>query len=85
MQLPDIHLNGSDPESLLTQYMTALEKCQEAAQALSVIDVNARDYYRLPGNAASVARAEHDARCSTFRATIADLSAIAEHLQDNIR
>jgi hypothetical protein len=83
MQLPRIHLNGSDPDSLLAQYMTALEKCQEAAQALNAIDVNARDYYPIGPAAWTLAQAEHSSRCAYLRQLIEDLSATAEHIQEH--
>lgn len=83
MQLPVIHLNGSDPVSLLAQYMTALEKAQEALQALRAIDVNGRDYYIIANsNAASDAYREHRARCAALETIISDLSKIAEHIDE---
>jgi hypothetical protein len=82
MLLPRIHLNGSDPDQLFQGYMVALEKAQEALQALRAVDVNGRDYYPLGGNAVAEALEEHRARCGKLQSIIDDLSAIAEHIDE---
>jgi hypothetical protein len=83
MQFPDIHMNGTPDERLMEGYMLALERCQEALQALRQVEVNGRDYYRLPGDAGSVAMAEHRARLAALEGIVSDLSAIAEHIDEH--
>jgi hypothetical protein len=79
MQLPDIHINGSDPATLRDEYIAALEKVQDALRTLEKVGINARDYYRIDG-ASAIAFREHGARCKALHDVAHDLAAIAEHI-----
>lgn len=83
MQLPQIHINGSDPDALFDSYMAALEKAQEALQALRMVDVNGRDYYQISATAGTTAREEHAQRCAKLESIVADLEAIATHIDES--
>lgn len=84
MQLPDIHLNGTDPRDLLGQYSDAMVKLAAAIRALEAIECHGRDYYRLGPSAASIAYQEKLERILKLTSVREDIVAIAEHINKHI-
>lgn len=85
MQLPAIHLNGSDPLVLLAEYGAALEAIRKAKDALAAVTVNGRDYYTISSEAPSVAYKEHAARRKALADIEAELESVALHIAEQPR
>lgn len=80
MQMPMIHLNGSDRDTLAQQYIDAVYAMNDAIATVRQIDVNGRDYYPISDDASSIARKEHQARINALENIWRELTAIAVHV-----
>jgi len=85
MQLPTIHLNGSNGQRLLDQYIAAIAVVADALAALRQIDVNGRDYYVKGPQIIGIALDEHQARQERLASVLAELEQIAMHISDQVR
>jgi hypothetical protein len=81
---PTIHLNGSDGETLLAQYLAALKALQAAAAAHDAASPNARDYYVQGPDAYAAAREEHVNRAQRLASITAELEAICIRVSDDV-
>lgn len=59
MITPMIHLNGTSRETLIDQHKLAIDKIEEALQALEGCAPNARDYYLYSFPALKAAESDH--------------------------
>jgi hypothetical protein len=84
MQMPLIHMNGTNGKVLLEQYMDAIEAVYAALEKVRAIDVNGRDYYPISADAINVAFREKGARLAKIDAVYAELTAIAENISSQI-
>ena len=82
--LPFIHMNGTAASDLLEGYRNAMEKVQDAREALSKIEFNMRDYYPIEGSWEK-ARAEMQARYQALDKIHEELEAIAIHCCDHVK
>ncbi len=80
MRLPTIHLNGTDPQTLLDAYTAAHEAVRAATTALDAIPVNARDYYPQGDRAAFDAYREHSERIRHLAALAEELHQVISHI-----
>ena len=78
--LPTLHLNGSSRESLLQEYITAMDALRRAVEALQKTSPNGRDYYTQGPDALPKALKEHSLRLHRLADTIHELNTIAEHV-----
>jgi hypothetical protein len=58
--LPTIHLNGTDADSLYTEYRAVRKAVSQASDALVAATCNARDFYPQRSDAWQRARNERD-------------------------
>lgn len=84
MQLPVIHLNGSDPEVLLKGYRDAYFALRAAEEALRAVSPHGRDYYPAGDDAGTVAMREHMDRLEKAKTLGAEMLALAKHCQKAI-
>jgi hypothetical protein len=84
MQLPVIHLNGSNPEELFYQVCAALGAIREAAFALETCTPNGRDYYPAGPEALQQALREHQSRQEKLQQIRKELEELSEHLCDEM-
>lgn len=75
---PMIHLNGTDRETLLEGYMTALNALRKAERAVQETGPNGRDYYTQAPGAFELAREQHVKRLQGLTTIIRELEQIAE-------
>lgn len=80
MTKPTIHLNGSDSESLLSNYMNALTAVQEAIVAIRMTAPHGRDYYVSGDAAIHAAMHEHSNRLAMLEAVRGELDMLAAHV-----
>lgn len=78
MQLPTIHLNGSNPDTLINEWGAAYLAIGEAITALAQCAPDGRDYYPLGDGAYQIAKAEHRARLTALHAMRDDLQALCD-------
>ena len=78
MQLPAIHLNGTDQAQLLDDAGKCYTAIQMAIGTIAQRGPNARDYYIIDDSAYSVARAEHESRLKRLWELAAEYDAICE-------
>lgn len=62
VEIPRLHLNGTDAATLLEGYTRALATLDRAILAVLNITVHGRDYYIISDSAADTAIAEHRGR-----------------------
>jgi outer membrane protein assembly factor BamD (BamD/ComL family) len=84
MQLPIIHMNGTSAETLLDGYRNAMNKLQEAIDALGTVEFNARDYYVEKG-AWDRAVKERREQMAALRKVHEELTEIAVHCYQHKR
>lgn len=84
MIFPTIHNNGSDPSVLLEKYLAAAAACQEAIDLLEACSPNSRDYYVQSTEAMTTASVEYAERIQKMISVKIELSAIAEHIQQQM-
>lgn len=80
LTLPTVHMNGTPARMLLEGYDTAMEKLQDAMDAMSAIEFNARDYYVQGSDAFEKAREEKFARMAKLQAVYDELQEITLHI-----
>ncbi len=80
MQLPQININGTHREDLLTDYIKAKQALHVALEAMHGACPHGRDYQTLQPGAYQRAAEEHAERLIMVKRVIADLETIAEHL-----
>ena len=80
MLLPTIHLNGTDPQTLLDAYTAAYEAARTAATALADVPVNGRDYYLQGSLAWTAAYSEHSERVRHLLRIAEELHQIISHI-----
>ncbi len=80
MTKPTIHLNGSDADSLLEGYMTALTAVQQAIDAVQKTWPHGRDYYISGDAAIHAAMHEHRTRLEKLEAVRGELDALTAHV-----
>lgn len=78
--LPTLHLNGSSRESLLQEYITAMDALRRAVEALQKTSPNGRDYYIQGPDALPKAVKEHSLRLHRLADTIHELITLAVHV-----
>ena len=79
-KVPTIHLNGTDRETLLEGYMTALTALRKAERAVQATGPNGRDYYPQGEGAIRVAQEEHANRLRAIATVIREIEQIAESI-----
>ena len=80
---PRINLNGTSRESLLTDYMAALDALRKAMEALGRIVPNGRDYQTMPDpQACSRAREAFGERQVALRKILDDIEEVAVAISD---
>ena len=79
--LPLIHLGGSSPTTLISDYSAARLALEEALRLLGV-SYHDRDYYPLGEDVVRIARLQHLDRCGALRRTINELTAIEQHVHE---
>lgn len=81
--LPAINLNGSDPASLLSDYVLAVQAINTAMETLSKVDVHGRDYQtiRNPANAGLLAREEMAERIRKLSTIKYELELVAHSIE----
>lgn len=84
MQIPQINLNGSDPQRLRQNYFDAYTAMQEAIKQFERIDFHGRDYQTLPRNAFGFAQFEHRQRYTKLVTVRDELMAIIVALDEQI-
>jgi hypothetical protein len=84
MIYPTIHSNGTDPEVLLKNYLSAVAACREALDLLEACAPNARDHYVQSTEAMIVASSEHVIRVQKLISVKVELNALAEHIQQQV-
>ena len=82
--LPCIHMNGTAASDLLEGYRNAMEKVQDAREALGKIEFNMRDYYPIEGSW-DKAQSEMQERYQALDKIHAELEAIAIHCCDHVK
>jgi len=80
---PTLHLNGSDPDSLVEAYTSTLTVLRHAAQMMSLVEPHERDYCFDPV-AFNHAQIEHASRLSRLLTVQDELFAILTNIQDQI-
>lgn len=78
MKTPTIHLNGTSRAALLESYCDAGAAVRQALDKLADAAPNGRDYYTQGGDAIGVAVAEHVDRLRRLESVLAELSELAE-------
>jgi len=78
--LPTVHLNGTSRDSLLDDYMAAMDAIRLAMKALQSAAPNARDYYVQAGDTFCMAQNQHFVRLARLRETLDELNTLAEHV-----
>ncbi len=81
MQLPTIHTNGTDAETLVNDYMDAMDALLHAVNELERCAPNARDYY-VNGGDIQIAMIEHADRIARIVTVRAEINQLAEHVAD---
>lgn len=82
MQLPQINLNGTHPESLARQYYHARTALLDARSLLTAAGPHGRDYQTLPAGAWTLAVEEHIVRVAALDTVIRDLEILVDHCLD---
>jgi len=80
LTLPTVHINGSSRDSLLEDYMAAMDSIRLAMKAVQAAAPHPRDYYVQSNMSAHLARDEHVTRLARLRETLDELNTIAEHV-----
>jgi hypothetical protein len=83
-QKPIIHINGSSKSGLQEPLRTAIEKLEEAIDAVQRTFPHARDYYPLGEEAYPRARVEAIERLSTLEGVKSELIEIWESIEYNV-
>lgn len=78
---PQLSLNGSAPEALLTGYVDALRALSDAAEALGKTAPHPRDYQHQP-EMYRFAREQHTRRIQDLARINADLTMLAESVME---
>ena len=84
LTMPTVHLNGSDGQTLLAGYNTALEALHDAHATIQMAAPHGRDYYVQGGAAITAAIAEHVERLSKITQIIAEIMVLRDHVQDQV-
>lgn len=82
MTKPTIHLNGSDADSLLEGYMTALTAVQQAIDTVQKTWPHGRDYYISGDAAIHAAMHEHRNRLAMLESVRGELDTLAAHVAE---
>lgn len=89
MRIPTIHLNGTSGETLRSEYFAAATAVGKAIDALSMVTVHGRDYYvqntATSADASCEAMNEHRERINTLKKVRAELHAILDDIDDQLR
>ena len=82
---PTLHLNGTDPDSLVEAYTSTLMVLRHALEMMSSVAPNERDYYVDPDpHTFNRAQTEHASRLSRLLTVQDELFAILTNIQDQI-
>jgi hypothetical protein len=84
MEKPTIHLNGSDPQTLLDGYLDTVDAIGVAINALQKCYPNGRDYYPQGDSAIREALQEQNARFTALDKVRNELFEIAESIHVQI-
>lgn len=84
MQLPTIHLNGSNAENMLEDIKVAYRAVNAAIEALRQTCPNGRDYYPQGPSAINTAMDEYRARLGKLQEVLSDLETIGVHIADHV-
>ena len=79
---PTIHLNGTHPQDLADGYVAALRAVNDAIDAVSNVEFNARDYYVHGPDAWKQAVKEMRERVVVLEKLSAEFLDLASHCQD---
>lgn len=79
--LPLMHLGGTSPTTLISDYSAARLALEEALRLLGV-SYHDRDYYLLGQTVHREARGQHIERCAAVGSVIVALRAMEEHALD---
>lgn len=79
MTFPTIHMNGTSAATLIDDYIRAMLKTQEALDAVSQIEFNARDYCPQGPDAWEMARNEMSERQAKLTSVLEDFKALTVH------
>src|SRR5262245_33043698 len=79
--IPTVHLNGTDPKSLLDDLRNAIAVLREAEGMLERCTPHDRDYYPQGAFAGAKARVDHLFRLARVRHNIDELERIREGVQ----
>lgn len=82
---PTIHLNGSDKQSLLNEYIAAADAIRDAVAAFNNIDFNARDYYVQGNDAFRAASKEIDEHFHNLKKADTYLMDVAFNISNQTR
>ena len=82
MTLPTIHLNGTDPTTLLGDAIHAMDALRTAIEALDKTAPNGRDYYPQGSDALGLAFGEYLLRRDSLCNVLKELEQLAEYLSD---
>ena len=81
---PTVHLNGTNGNVLLQEYVAAMDAIRQAANALANVTVHGRDYYTQAAGAYATAREEHHTRLKALEDMQSELEEIALKVQEQI-
>ena len=84
MRTPTIHMNGSNPETLLEGLTEAYRAVDAAMRALDEAAPNGRDYYPQGPDAVQEATREHQLRAAKLRSVREELQELVVSVQDQI-
>jgi hypothetical protein len=84
MRTPTIHMNGSNPETLLEGLTGAYRAVDAAMRALDEAAPNGRDYYPQGPDAVQEATREHQLRAAKLRSVREELQELVVSVQDQI-
>jgi hypothetical protein len=82
LAMPTVHLNGTDKESLLLGYRTALTALNLAIETVQDTAPHGRDYYVQVNHPIQIALAEHYARLEKLQRVLQEIEALAIHVSD---
>lgn len=81
MTYPTIHINGTNPKTLLEELCSAYNAVQNALEVVAATAPNPRDYYiHKQPDAFRTADAEHRARLTALQKVAAELADLAEYV-----
>lgn len=81
---PIININGSSASSLRADYVSAINKLEDALNHVRQTAPHGRDYQTNP-EVYLQARAEHEARCKALTDMIADFDKLAIYADSRVR